>query len=253
MGWCGTRRGLGSDSTDGRGLAGMKIVSIGGGPAGLYLAILMKKADPAHDITVIERNRADDTFGFGVVFSDATLDELGEADAQTYAEIRANFAHWDDIDIHYQGEVLTSTGHGFSGLSRLEAAPATAAEYLAEQVVGIEAEIPAPAATPAGIRALPAHGRALGPARVDFARVVAPLLGGVAQDLVRRRDFLELRCGARVARVQIGMKLLREFAKSVLDLLGGGVALDAKHFIGIARHGCRPEFAQWARCKPPER
>ncbi len=96
----------------------MKIVSIGGGPAGLYFAILMKKADPAHDITVIERNRADDTFGFGVVFSDATIEQLGDADPETYAEIRANFAHWDDIDVHYQGEVLTSTGHGFSGLSR---------------------------------------------------------------------------------------------------------------------------------------
>jgi anthraniloyl-CoA monooxygenase len=96
----------------------LKIVSIGGGPAGLYFAILMKKADPAHDITVIERNRADDTFGFGVVFSDATIEQLGDADPETYAEIRANFAHWDDIDVHYQGEVLTSTGHGFSGLSR---------------------------------------------------------------------------------------------------------------------------------------
>lgn len=96
----------------------MKIVSIGGGPAGLYFALLMKKADPRHDVTVIERNRADDTFGFGVVFSDATLAELGEADAETYAEITANFAHWDDIDIHYRGEVITSTGHGFSGLAR---------------------------------------------------------------------------------------------------------------------------------------
>ncbi len=96
----------------------MKIVSIGGGPAGLYLAILMKKADPRHDITVIERNRADDTFGFGVVFSDATLEGLGDADPESYAEITRSFAHWDDIDIHYKGAVVTSTGHGFSGLSR---------------------------------------------------------------------------------------------------------------------------------------
>src|SRR3989441_142465 len=78
----------------------------------------MKKADPAHDILVVERNRRDDTFGFGVVFSDATLETFAEADAETYAEITRNFAHWDDIDIHYRGEVLTSTGHGFSGLSR---------------------------------------------------------------------------------------------------------------------------------------
>ena len=96
----------------------MKIVSVGGGAAGLYFALLMKKADPAHDILVVERNRRDDTFGFGVVFSDATLETFADADAETYAEITRNFAHWDDIDIHYRGEVLTSTGHGFSGLSR---------------------------------------------------------------------------------------------------------------------------------------
>jgi anthraniloyl-CoA monooxygenase len=96
----------------------VRIVSIGGGAAGLYLAILMKKADPDHEITVVERNRADDTFGFGVVFSDATLENFAEADRETYEEITAAFAHWDDIQIHYRGQVLTSTGHGFSGLSR---------------------------------------------------------------------------------------------------------------------------------------
>ena len=96
----------------------MKIVSIGGGPAGLYFAILMKNADPAHEIVVVERNRVDDTFGFGVVFSDATLDNFREADAETHAAITRAFAHWDDIDIHYGGQVLTSTGHGFSGMSR---------------------------------------------------------------------------------------------------------------------------------------
>src|SRR5947207_1469774 len=78
----------------------------------------MKKADPAHDIVVVERNRADDTFGFGVVFSDATLEGFAEADRETSEEIAKSFAHWDDIDIHYRGEVLTSTGHGFSGMSR---------------------------------------------------------------------------------------------------------------------------------------
>ena len=96
----------------------MRIVSIGGGPAGLYFALLMKKADPGHDVTVVERNRADDTFGFGVVFSDATLDTFIEADRPTGEAITRAFAHWDDIDIHYQGQVLTSTGHGFSGMSR---------------------------------------------------------------------------------------------------------------------------------------
>jgi anthraniloyl-CoA monooxygenase len=96
----------------------VKIVSIGGGPAGLYFAILMKKADRAHDVVVLERNRPDDTFGFGVVFSDATLERFQEADADTHAAITRSFAHWDDIDIHYGGQVLTSTGHGFSGMSR---------------------------------------------------------------------------------------------------------------------------------------
>jgi anthraniloyl-CoA monooxygenase len=96
----------------------LRIVSIGGGPAGLYLAILLKKSDPAHDITVIERNRPDDTFGFGVVFSDATLDNFAEADRETHEAITGAFAHWDDIDIHYRGTVVTSTGHGFAGLAR---------------------------------------------------------------------------------------------------------------------------------------
>src|SRR5687767_7672885 len=92
-------------------IVSVKIVSIGGGPAGLYFAILMKKADPRHDVVVLERNRADDTFGFGVVFSDATLDNFREADAETHAAITRAFTHWDDIDIHCGGQVLTSTGH----------------------------------------------------------------------------------------------------------------------------------------------
>ena len=96
----------------------MRIVSVGGGPAGLYLAILMKKADPRHEVTVVERNRPDDTFGFGVVFSDATLGTFAAADRESHDAIRARFAHWDDIDIHYRGQVITSRGHGFAGMSR---------------------------------------------------------------------------------------------------------------------------------------
>ena len=96
----------------------MKIVCIGGGPAGLYLSILLKKADPRHEITVLERNAPDQTFGWGVVFSDETLGNLLEADPATHEEIVRAFAHWDAIDIHIQGEVIRSEGHGFSGIAR---------------------------------------------------------------------------------------------------------------------------------------
>ncbi len=78
----------------------------------------MKRSDPAHDVIVLERNRPGDTYGFGVVFSDATLEELAAADRESYEAITRSFHHWDDIDIHYRGHRLTSTGHGFSGLAR---------------------------------------------------------------------------------------------------------------------------------------
>jgi anthraniloyl-CoA monooxygenase len=96
----------------------MRIVCVGGGPGGLYFATLMKKADPHHEITVIERNRADDTFGFGVVFSDATMAGIAEADSEAYGAIARQLVHWDDIEVNYRGERITSTGHGFSGMSR---------------------------------------------------------------------------------------------------------------------------------------
>src|SRR6202007_483307 len=96
----------------------MKIVCLGGGPAGLYFSILMKKADARHDITVIERNRPDDTFGWGVVFSDATLDNFQQADPETHAQILQSFHHWDDIDVFFKGTKITSSGHGFSGSAR---------------------------------------------------------------------------------------------------------------------------------------
>jgi anthraniloyl-CoA monooxygenase len=96
----------------------MRIVCVGGGPGGLYFATLMKKADPDHEITVIERNRPDDTFGFGVVFSDATMAGIAEADSEAYGEIAQRLVHWDDIEVNYRGERITSTGHGFSGMSR---------------------------------------------------------------------------------------------------------------------------------------
>jgi anthraniloyl-CoA monooxygenase len=96
----------------------MKIVCIGGGPAGLYFALLMKKQDPAHDITVVERNKPYDTFGWGVVFSDQTLGNLQAADAQTAGEILGAFNHWDDIEVNIRGQKIRSGGHGFCGIGR---------------------------------------------------------------------------------------------------------------------------------------
>jgi anthraniloyl-CoA monooxygenase len=96
----------------------MRIVCVGGGPAGLYFAIQMKRRDPSHRITVIERNRPYDTFGWGVVFSNETLRNLEGADPESTQEILDSFAHWDDIDIHFKGRVITSGGHGFCGIER---------------------------------------------------------------------------------------------------------------------------------------
>ena len=96
----------------------MKIVIVGGGPGGLYFALLMKKRYPDYDIAVYERNRADDTFGFGVVFSDETLDNLMDYDAPSYQAITREFSYWDEIDFHFHGEMVRSTGHGFCGTER---------------------------------------------------------------------------------------------------------------------------------------
>lgn len=97
----------------------MKVVCLGGGPAGLYFAILAKKANPAWEITVIERNRADATFGWGVVFSDKTMDGFRDADPETHRAITQAFRHWDDIDVFFKGRKLTSGGHGFCGIARI--------------------------------------------------------------------------------------------------------------------------------------
>ncbi|NHZ36376.1 bifunctional salicylyl-CoA 5-hydroxylase/oxidoreductase [Massilia rubra] len=96
----------------------MNIVCIGGGPAGLYFSLLMKKQDPSHQITVVERNRPYDTFGWGVVFSDQTLGNLVNADELTARAILQSFNHWDNIDIFFKDEKVTSGGHGFCGIGR---------------------------------------------------------------------------------------------------------------------------------------
>ena len=96
----------------------MRIVCIGGGPAGLYFAILMKKLDPAHRITVVERNKPYDTFGWGVVFSDATMDNMRQWDRETADAIEVAFNHWDDIELRFKGRTIRSGGHGFVGIGR---------------------------------------------------------------------------------------------------------------------------------------
>src|SRR5437763_15279508 len=96
----------------------MKIACIGGGPAGLYFAISMKLRDPAHEIEVFERNRRGVTFGWGVVFSDQTVENLQANDPPSAAIIAAEFAHWDDIDVHFRGETITAGGLGVIGIGR---------------------------------------------------------------------------------------------------------------------------------------
>ena len=96
----------------------MKVAVLGGGPAGLYFAISMKLRNPGHEVTVFERNRADDTFGWGVVLSDETLTNLEANDPVSAAKIREHFAYWDDIAVYYRGTRTVSTGHGFCGIGR---------------------------------------------------------------------------------------------------------------------------------------
>jgi anthraniloyl-CoA monooxygenase len=96
----------------------MRVLIIGGGPAGLYLALLLRRAGRSHAVRVLERNRPDDTFGWGVVFSDQTLGNLEAADPQTAREIEGAFNHWDDIDVHFRGRTIRSGGHGFCGIGR---------------------------------------------------------------------------------------------------------------------------------------
>jgi len=95
-----------------------RIVCLGGGPAGLYAAILFRKALPHARVEVYERNSPDDTFGWGVVFSDRTMEGFAAADAPSHAAITGGFHHWDDIDVHYRGTVTTTGGHGFCGIER---------------------------------------------------------------------------------------------------------------------------------------
>jgi anthraniloyl-CoA monooxygenase len=114
----------------------MRVAIVGAGPAGLYLAILLKRDNPRHQVTVYERNRVEDTFGFGVVFSDETLENVGEADAETNQAMAAAAARWEDIEIHYRGTITRSTGHRFSGVERK-----TLLELLAQRAQSLGAEV----------------------------------------------------------------------------------------------------------------
>ncbi len=98
----------------------MKVTIVGGGPAGLYFGILMKRQEPAHEVTILERNRRDNTFGWGVVFSDQTLSYLERPDASTFRAIDARLVRWDNVDIVHRGEKVTIRGNRFSGLARID-------------------------------------------------------------------------------------------------------------------------------------
>jgi anthraniloyl-CoA monooxygenase len=124
-----------------------RIVCLGGGPAGLYSAILFKKSLPSARVEVYERNRPDDTFGWGVVFSDQTMQGFRDVDRETHDAITSSFYHWDDIDVHFRGEVIRSGGHGFCGIERkrlLNILQARAAAVGVEQYFEHEVDSEAP-------------------------------------------------------------------------------------------------------------
>jgi anthraniloyl-CoA monooxygenase len=153
----------------------VRIAVVGGGPGGLYLAALAKQLSPGHEITVWERNAADDTFGFGVVFSDETLGGIEHADPQIYAAMEREFARWDDIDVHYRDRVITSGGHGFAAISRKRLL-----QILQQRCAGLgigmyfRTEAPAPAVLAAGYDLVVAADGANSATRAEFASAFGP-------------------------------------------------------------------------------
>src|SRR3989440_4206031 len=121
MSWCCFPRSLASSRSTGWLRCWAKPVRyavIGGGPSGLYFAVLAKKANPGDEVLVVERNPPEATFGWGVVFSEETLGALRDADYETYSEIGESFARWNAIDIYYRDTMVRSRGHVFTGISR---------------------------------------------------------------------------------------------------------------------------------------
>jgi anthraniloyl-CoA monooxygenase len=126
----------------------MKVSIVGAGPAGLYLAILLKKANAGHEISIVERNAPDATFGWGVVFSEETLGALRDADYKTYVEITDSFARWSTVDIHYRNTLLRSGGHTFSAIKRthlLDILQRRCRELSVDLTFGVEVATPEPA------------------------------------------------------------------------------------------------------------
>ena len=159
----------------------MRIAVLGGGPGGLYFAALAKQLDVRHDITVWERNAADDTFGFGVVFSDETLGGIEHADLEIFAAMRREFARWDDIDVHRRSTTFTSGGHGFAAMSRKRLLAILQARCAALGVrVHFRAEAPDVAALAASHDLVVAADGMNSATRARFAPVFGP-------DLERRR------------------------------------------------------------------
>lgn len=124
--------------------SGLRIAVLGGGPAGLYFSLLAKQLQPDHQIEVFERDPQGQTFGFGVVFSDETLGGIEDADPEVHRRMEREFARWDDIDVRYRGEVVTSGGHGFAALSRHRLL-AILQERAADLGVRVHHSTPAPA------------------------------------------------------------------------------------------------------------
>jgi len=153
----------------------VRIAVVGGGPGGLYLAALAKQLSPGHDITVWERNAADDTFGFGVVFSDETLGGIEHADPQIFAAMEREFARWDDIDVHYRDRVITSGGHGFAAISRKRLL-----QILQQRCASLgiamyfRTEAPAPAVLAAGYDLVVGADGANSATRAEFATAFSP-------------------------------------------------------------------------------